>query len=51
MKESEAYSGLQFAKDRLHKALEDIKKFDDALGGKYTRQDEVMPIVDEIFPE
>ena len=51
MTEDQKYNELQEAKYRLRKAVEDVKKWDESLGGTHTLDGEVMPVVDEVFEE
>ena len=51
MNEAQKYSNLQYAKQVLRQALEDIKKWDEALGGTNTYDGEVLPVIDEVFPD
>jgi prefoldin subunit 5 len=53
MSEAENYSALQQAKSELREALENIKKFDEKIGGdgeKGTFNGEVANIIEEVFP-
>lgn len=49
MTEAQIYSCLQDAKYSLRKALEEIKKWDEKLGGDNTYEGEVKPIIEEVF--
>jgi len=53
MSEAENYSALQHAKSRLRDVLEEIKKFDEKIGGdgeQGTFNGEVADIIEEVFP-
>jgi len=53
MSEAENYSALQHAKSKLRDALEEIKKFDEKIGGdgeKGTFNGEVASIIEDVFP-
>lgn len=53
MNEEQNYSALQQAKSQLETALEDIKKYDKAIGGdgeKGTFNSEVHGIIEQVFP-
>jgi hypothetical protein len=54
MSEAENYSALQQAKSRLRDVLEEIKKFDEKIGGdgeQGTFNGEVADIIKEVFPD
>ena len=53
MSEAQNYTALQEAKSRLQSALEDIKRYDGAIGGdgeSGTFNGEVFSIINEVFP-